>query len=108
LETIEPRAFQGLTVANIDLENTPALTRLPFCAFDTAKITGIVALNDSGLVNNMPAGQTRTKLIDGVTQTEIQQILRKNPQLTEPITMAEYAEVVKAKKKSLGLRSAPR
>ncbi|MFS8507503.1 MAG: hypothetical protein LVQ75_05485 [Candidatus Babeliales bacterium] len=50
----------------------------------------------------MPAGARhfRTKLINGVTQPEIQQILRKNPQLTEPITMAEYAEVVKAKKKS--------
>jgi hypothetical protein len=105
---IAPQAFQGLTVQSIDLWNTPALTRIPFCAFDIGVVTGMIQLNDSGLVNGMPASSTKTKLINGVSQTEIQQILRVNTNITQPVSMAEYAQVVKAKKKSLGLHSAPR
>ncbi|NBP03609.1 MAG: leucine-rich repeat domain-containing protein [Proteobacteria bacterium] len=108
LRKIAPQALQGLRVVNIDLGSTPALTRIPFCVFDTVELTGTVMFEDSGLLDVMPNSATRTQLINGVTQPEIQQILRKNPQLTEPITMAEYAQVVKAKKKSLGLRSAQR
>lgn len=103
LTEIEPRAFNNINVTgNIDLEGATALTRIPWCVFDLASITGLVKLDNSGITNALPEGDLKTMLVNGATRTQMKQLLRKNPSLAAPVKLQEYAEIVRLQNKSLG------